>query len=48
MEVKAEVVEGTAKKSGKSYVAIRLVIGDYQNIVYFLSKSEIALLQLAK
>lgn len=48
MEVKAEVIEGTGKKSGKTYVAIRLIIGDYQNIVYFLNKSEIALLQLAK
>ncbi len=48
MEVKAEVIEGTGKKSGKTYYAVRLTIGDYQQLVYFLNKSEIALLQLAK
>ena len=48
MEARAEIIEGTGKKSGKNYVAVRLVIGDYEQLVYFLNKSEVALLQLAK
>lgn len=48
MDAKVEIVEGTSKKTGKDYVAIRLVIGDYEKLVYFLSKPEVALYQLNK
>lgn len=48
MEAKAEIVEGISKKTGKEYIAVRIKIGDYEKLVYFLSKPEIALYQLNK
>lgn len=48
MEAKAIIVQDISKKSGNEYYAVKLIIGDYEQLVYFLNKSEIALLQLTK
>lgn len=47
MNAEVEIVEGTSKKTGKEYIAIRLIIGDYEKLVYFLSKPEVALYRLS-
>ena len=48
MSAKAEIIEGVSSKTGKEYVAVRIVIGDYEKLVYFLSKPEQALYSLNK
>ena len=48
MNATAEIIEGTSKKTGKEYIAVRIKIGDYEKLIYFLSKPEIALYQLNK